>query len=90
MIIRRTISNEQKYLGLAERFMSEATHLPRCPVPDAAITYFYIGIIRQKVRELQPANSNLIGYDTCVMVSALNKFVLLDKNRYNRVEKVSL
>ena len=88
--MKEMIANEQKYLGLAERFMSEATHLPRCPVPDTAITYFYIGIIRQKVRELQPAISNVIGYDTCVMVSALKKFVLLEKKRDDRVEKVSL
>lgn len=68
--------------------MSEATHLETSPVPDFAITYYYIGIIRQKVRELQPAISNVIGYDTCVMVSALEKFVELETKRDNRIEKV--
>lgn len=69
--------------------MSEALHEASSLITDSAVTYYYIGIIRQKYRELQPVISNIVGYDTCVMVSALEKFVKLETTIDERVEKVS-
>lgn len=69
--------------------MSQALNDPSCPYKDSAVIYFYIGIIRQKYRELQPMISNVMGFDTCVMVSALEKFVKLETNNDERVKTVN-
>ena len=54
-----------------------------------SISYFYIGIIRQKYKDLQPIISNVVGYDTCVMVSALKKFTSIETNMEDqRVKRV--
>lgn len=75
-------------MSLAERWMSEALHLGNTFNQDPAVTFFYIGIIRQKYRELQPIISNVVGFDTCVMVSSLEKFVAIVEKNDERVEKV--
>lgn len=68
--------------------MAEASHLQLPFIPDSATTFFYIGLIRQKVRELQPVISNVMGFDTCVMVSSLEKFVKLQSTENLENEKV--
>ena len=44
--------------------------------------------MHQKYRELEPVITNVMQYDTCVMVDALKKYLALEKRKIKMVETV--
>ena len=47
-----------------------------------------IGAMHQKYRDLEPVITNVMHYDTCVMVDALRTYLPLEKKKTNMVTTV--
>lgn len=43
------------------------------------IEYYFLGVIYQKYRELEPKISNVIGFSTCVMIESLRRYANITK-----------
>lgn len=50
------------------------------------IEYYFLGVIYQKYRELEPKISNVIGFTTCVMIESLQRYVKIAKVSSANVE----